>query len=334
MRVMLLGGAGYVGSHTARALARRGYDVVIYDNLSTGYPQFAKGFELITGDIRHRQKLMKVLRGSTAIFHFAAHAYVGESVADPRKYFENNVEGGLCLLNAALDAGVANVVFSSTCATYGCPELVPIADDTVQNPVNPYGVSKLFFEHALRAYDRAYQMRSVALRYFNAAGADESGEIGEIHKREARLLPAALEAVLGERPELQIFGDDYPTPDGTCIRDYVHVCDLAEAHVHALEYLLNGGATTAFNLGTGKGNSVREVLSTVERVTGQAVPMQVAPRRAGDPAVLIADPSRAHRVLKWKAQHDLNDMVRSAWKWMRSDHRRSAQTSSQIAVAG
>lgn len=332
MRVVLLGGAGYVGSHTARALAHRGYEAVIYDNLSTGHPQFAKGFELIIGDIRDRQKLMKLLPGSIAVFHFAAHAYVGESVADPRKYFENNVEGGLCLLNAAVDAGVPNIVFSSTCATYGCPERIPISDDTVQNPVNPYGVSKLFFEHALRSYDRAYQVRSVALRYFNAAGADESGEIGEIHKREARLIPAALEAVLGERPELQIFGDDYPTPDGTCIRDYVHVSDLAEAHVLALEYLLNGGATTVFNLGTGAGNSVREVLSTVERITEQVVPIQIAPRRAGDPAVLIADPSRTHRALKWKAQHGLEDMVRSAWKWMRSEHRRSALSSSQIAM--
>lgn len=333
MRVTLLGGAGYVGSHTARALAHRGYEVVIYDNLSTGHPQFAKGFELITGDIRDPQKLMTVLRGSAAVFHFAAHAYVGESVADPRKYFQNNVEGGLCFLNAAVDAGVPHIVFSSTCATYGCPEQVPITDDTVQNPVNPYGVSKLFFEHALRAYDRAYQLRSVALRYFNAAGADESGEIGEIHKRETRLIPAALQAVLGEQPELQIFGDDYPTPDGTCIRDYVHVSDLAEAHVLSLEYLLKGGATTVFNLGTGKGNSVREVLSAVERITGELVPIRVAPRRAGDPAVLIADPSRTHRVLKWKAQHDLNDMVRSAWKWMLSEQRRSAQTSPQVAIA-
>ena len=333
MRVVLLGGAGYVGSHTARALAHRGYDVVIYDNLSTGHPQFAKGFELITGDIGDRRKLMEALPGSAAVFHFAAHAYVGESVIDPRKYFQNNVEAGLCFLNAAVDAGVPHIVFSSTCATYGCPEQIPISDETVQNPVNPYGVSKLFFEHALRSYDRAYQLRSVALRYFNAAGGDESGDIGEIHKREARLIPAALQAVLGEQQELQIFGDDYPTPDGTCIRDYVHVIDLAEAHVLAVEYLLNGGATTVFNLGTGTGNSVREVLSTVEQITGEVVPIRVVPRRAGDPPVLIADPSRTHRVLKWKAQHDLNDMVRSAWKWMRGEQRRSAQTSSQVAIA-
>ena len=333
MRVVVLGGAGYVGSHTARALSRQGHEAIIYDNLSSGYPQFASGFELIVGDIRDRQKLMKTFRGSRAVFHFAAHAYVGESVVNPRKYFDNNVEGSLCFLNAALDAGIQTIVFSSTCATYGCPETNPISDQTLQNPVNPYGASKLFLEHALRSYDRAYHMRSVALRYFNAAGADDSGEIGEIHKREARLIPAALEAVLGERPELEIFGDDYPTPDGTCIRDYVHVNDLANAHVLALNYLLNGGETTQLNLGTGRGNSVREVLTAVEKVTGQNVPVRTSPRRPGDPPVLVADPARTHRVLNWRADRDLTDIVSSAWKWMLSERRSVAKADSELAAS-
>lgn len=333
MRVVVLGGAGYVGSHTVRALSFQGHEVIVYDNLSSGYPQFANGFELIVGDIRDRLKLMKTLRGCDAVFHFAAHAYVGESVSNPRKYFDNNVEGSLCFLNAALDTAIRKIIFSSTCATYGCPQSNPISDETLQNPINAYGASKLFFEHALRSYDSAYAMRSVALRYFNAAGADDSGEIGEIHKKEARLIPAALEAILGERPELQIFGEDYPTPDGTCVRDYVHVNDLAKAHVLAFEYLLNGGETTAFNLGTGKGNSVREVLTTVEQVTGRKVPAQISPRRPGDPPVLVADPTRVGRVLQWRAAHDLTDIVGSAWKWMLSGQRSAAKTGSELAAS-
>jgi UDP-glucose-4-epimerase GalE len=266
--------------------------------------------------------LQKALRGCDVVLHFAAHAYVGESVIDPRKYFDNNVEGSLSLLNAAVDSGVKNIIFSSTCATYGIPEEVPIADTTVQNPVNPYGASKLFFEHALKAYDQAYGMRSVALRYFNAAGADESGELGEIHKREVRLIPAALEAVIGKRPALQIFGDDYPTPDGTCIRDYVHVNDLAEAHVLALRYLVNGGESTALNLGTGRGHSIRQVLSSIREVTGHDVPCEISPRRAGDPPVLIADPTRSERVLQWKARRDLRAMTSTAWHWIKKNHNR------------
>lgn len=333
MRVLVLGGAGYVGSHTARALARGGHEVTIYDNLSTGYAQFATGFELIVADIRDRQRLLEAMRGRDAVLHFAAHAYVGESVAEPRKYFDNNVEGSLCMLNAALDAGVRNIVFSSTCATYGIPEEIPISDKTIQNPVNPYGASKLFFEHALKAYDRAYGVRSVALRYFNAAGADESGELGEIHKREARLIPAALEAILGERDALQVFGDDYPTPDGTCIRDYIHVSDLAEGHVKALDYLQRGGESTALNLGTGHGYSVREVINSIEEVTGRKVPVRVAPRRPGDPPVLVADPSRTHKVLDWRAQRDLGNIVRTAWKWCANKDRVVVAARRPVAIA-
>jgi UDP-glucose-4-epimerase GalE len=317
MRVLVVGGAGYVGSHTARALARAGHEAVIYDNLSSGYREFANGFELIVGDIRDHSQLDRALsHGCGAVLHFAAHAYVGESVIDPRKYFDNNVGGSLALLNAIVDSGVKKVIFSSTCATYGIPDHVPITDSTVQNPVNPYGASKLFFEHALKAYDRAYGLRSVILRYFNAAGADECGELGEIHKREPRLIPAALGALFGRRPPLKIFGDDYPTPDGTCIRDYVHVNDLAEGHVLALEYLVNGGESAAFNLGTGQGYSIREVMRSIEEVTGRKVPFTIAPRRPGDPPVLIADVSRTQRVLNWRAQRDLRDMVTTAWKWL------------------
>jgi UDP-glucose-4-epimerase GalE len=333
MRVLVLGGAGYVGSHTARALAQRGHRVTIYDNLSTGYAQFAKGFELIVADIRDRERLLDGMRDRDAVLHFAAHAYVGESVAEPRKYFDNNVEGSLSMLNAALDAGIRKIVFSSTCATYGIPEEIPISDQTIQNPVNPYGASKLFFEHALKAYNRAYEIRSVALRYFNAAGADESGELGEIHKREARLIPAALEAILGERDALQVFGDDYPTPDGTCIRDYIHVSDLAEGHVKALDYLERGGESTALNLGTGRGYSVREVVETIEEVTGRKVPLRIAPRRAGDPPALIADPSRTHKVLDWRAQRDLSEIVRTAWKWCANKDRVVAAGARPFATA-
>ena len=335
MLVVVLGGAGYIGSHTARALARLGYGVRVYDNLCTGFPEFAKGFQFTVGDIRDRQTLLHALHGADAVLHFAASAYVGESICHPRKYFSNNVEGGLSVLDAMLDAGVNNIVFSSTCATYGSVKKMPIADDTLQHPVSPYGVSKLFLEQALRAYSMAYGIRFVSLRYFNAAGADESGEIGEVHKHETRIIPAALQAILGERSELEIFGEDYPTPDGTCVRDFVHVNDLAEAHVLALKHLSGGGESTAFNLGTGTGNSVREVLATIREVTGYDVPTCVGPRRPGDPAVLIADPSRSHRILHWKARRDLHEIVGTAWLWMQSEERKRLISASRAsAISG
>ncbi len=318
MRVLVVGGAGYIGSHTARALARAGYQPVIYDNLCNGHKQFVNGFELIVGDIRDHNQLQHALRGCEAVLHFAAHAYVGESVVEPRKYFDNNVGGTFCLLNALLDSGVKKIIFSSTCATYGVPDEMPITDATPQNPVNPYGLSKLFCEHALNSYAKAYDLRSVVLRYFNAAGADDSGELGEIHKRETRLIPAALEALTGERAALQIFGDDYPTPDGTCIRDYIHVNDLAEAHVLALKYLIDDGESTALNLGTGHGYSIREVMRSIKDVTGRDVPFTIAPRRPGDPPVLIADASRTNKLLNWKPQRDLRNMVATAWNWLQN----------------
>jgi UDP-arabinose 4-epimerase len=279
----------------------------------------AQGFELVEGDIADEAKLRPVLARVDAVMHFAAHAYVGESVENPRKYFRNNVLGSLSLLNSVLDAGIRRFVFSSTCAVYGIPDQIPIPEQTPREPVNPYGASKLFFENALEAYSRAYGLRSVRLRYFNAAGADESGEIGEIHDPETHLIPLALAASAANGPELQIYGSDYPTPDGTCLRDYVHVNDLAEAHVRALQHLENGGDSLATNLGTGRGRSVLEVVQAAENATGQPVRRKIGPRRPGDPPVLVADPAKAQSVLGWTAKRNLADIVSSAWTWMQKD---------------
>ena len=316
MIVLVIGGAGYIGSHTARALKRVGHEVIIFDNLSTGFEILASGFELVKGDILDAKALKGALSRVDAIMHFAAHAYVGESVTNPQKYFHNNVEGGLTLLNAALEADVRTIIYSSTCAVYGEVAKVPIAEDIPREPVNPYGVSKLFFEQALEAYGRAYGFRYVSLRYFNAAGADESGEIGELHAPETHLIPLALAAAAGNGPELKVFGGDYPTPDGTCIRDYVHVNDLASAHVKALEHLEAGKNSFAANLGTGTGASVSEVISAVERVTGKPVPRKIVPRRPGDPPALVANPAKAQALLEWKTSRGLLDVVTTAWNWM------------------
>jgi len=316
MRVLVIGGAGYIGSHAARVLRRHGHDVTIYDNLSTGHDFLAQGFELIVGDIADAAKLRAALDRVEAVVHFAAHAYVGESVNDPRKYFRNNVEAALTLLNTAMDAGVRRFVFSSTCAVYGTPSKVLITEDAIRQPINPYGVSKLFFENALEAYDRAYGLRFAALRYFNAAGADESGEIGELHDPEPHLIPLALAATSSGAPPLQIFGTDYPTADGTCIRDYIHVNDLAEAHALALHRLGRGESSFAANLGTGEGHSVFDVVKAVEEATGRHVNFVKGPRRAGDPPALVADPSRAQQLLQWKATRSLRDIVATAWKWL------------------
>lgn len=315
VRVLVTGGAGYIGSHAARVLRREGHEVLIYDNLCTGFEFLARGFELIRGDIADKAKLLPALKRADAVMHFAAHCYVGESVQNPRKYFGNNVESALTLLNSCVDAGVSKFVFSSTCAVYGVPARVPIAEDTPRLPVNPYGVSKMCFERALEAYSHAYGLRYASLRYFNAAGADESGEIGECHDPETHLIPLVLSAAGGSGPPLQIFGDDYPTPDGTCIRDYVHVNDLAEAHLKALQHLSGGGDSIAANLGTGQGHSVMEVVAAVEKVSGQTVPKRIMGRREGDPPALVAEPALAQERLQWKAQRSLSDIVSSAWKW-------------------
>jgi len=318
--VLVIGGAGYIGSHTARALRRAGHEVVIFDNLSTGYEVLARGFELVKGDVLDHAVLARAMARAQAVMHFAAFAYVGESVANPRKYFRNNVEGGLVLLNTALEAGVKTLIFSSTCAVYGEPATVPIEESIPRQPVNPYGVSKLFFEQALEAYGRAYGFRYASLRYFNAAGADESGEIGELHDPETHLIPLALSAAAGRGPELQIFGSDYPTPDGTCVRDYIHVNDLADVHVKALEHLAAGKESLAVNVGTGKGHSVREVIAAVESVSGKSVPHRIGPRRAGDPPELVANPAKAQALLQWRATRSLKEIVSTAWSWMQRQH--------------
>ncbi len=319
MAILVVGGAGYIGSHAARALRRSGYDVVLYDNLSTGFRRLAQGFELVEGDIADEARLRPVLARVDAVMHFAAHAYVGESVDNPRKYFQNNVAAGLSLLNSVLDAGICRFVFSSTCAVYGIPEQIPITEQSPREPVNPYGASKLFFENALEGYSRAYGLRSVRLRYFNAAGADESGGIGELHEPETHLIPLALAASTENGPELQIYGSDYMTADGTCLRDYIHVNDLADAHVRALEYLEAGGDSLAVNLGTGRGHSVLEVVQAVESVTGRRVRRKVGPRRPGDPPVLVADPARAQQALGWTAKRSFADIVSTAWAWDAKD---------------
>lgn len=328
MTVLVTGGAGYIGSHAARVLRREGYDVLIYDNFCTGYEFLTLGFEVIRGDIGDRTKLMPALERVDAVMHFAAHCYVGESVQNPRKYFSNNVESALALLNACVDAGVLRFVFSSTCAVYGIPAKVPITEDTPRLPVNPYGVSKMFFERALEAHSEAYGVRYASLRYFNAAGADESGETGECHDPETHLIPLALAAAAGSGPPLQIFGTDYPTPDGTCIRDYVHVNDLADAHVKALQHLASGGDAIAANLGTGHGHSVMEVVAMVEKIAGKEVPRQIVGRRPGDPPALVANPGLAEKCLHWKAQRSLTDIVSSAWVWWQHQHRPSTAKTS------
>jgi UDP-glucose-4-epimerase GalE len=316
MVVLVVGGAGYIGSHACRALKRAGHQVIVFDNLSTGYEFLAAGFEFIKGDMLDAAALGRVLPRVNAIMHFAAHAYVGESGTNPRKYFRNNVEGGLSLLNAALDAGVKKIIYSSSCAVYGVPVKVPIVEENPRQPVNPYGVTKLIFEEALEAYDPAYGIRYASLRYFNASGADESGEIGESHDPETHLIPLALRAAAGTGPELQVFGTDYPTPDGTCIRDYIHVNDLATAHVKALERLAGGSESFAVNLGTGTGCSVQQVISAIEQATGKKVQRKLGPRRAGDPPELVADPRKAEKLLQWKAERGLREVVQTAWNWM------------------
>jgi UDP-glucose-4-epimerase GalE len=318
LKILVVGGAGYIGSHTAHVLRRAGLEVAIYDNLSTGFEFLAKGFELVVGDIHDGKKLLPAVKQADAVMYFAANHFVGESVINPRKYFRNNVEGGLSLLNTVLDAGKNTVIFSSTCAVYGSPAKMPITEDTPRAPINPYGVTKMFFEQALEAYGTAYGLRYASLRYFNAAGADESGEIGECHDPEPHLIPLALRAAAGHGPELQVYGADYPTPDGTCIRDYTDVVDLAEAHVKALQHLQAGNPSFTLNLGTGEGSSVKEVIATVEEVTGRKVPRKIVPRRPGDPPALVADPTRAQQLLQWKTKRSLRDSVSTAWKWMQS----------------
>lgn len=315
MRVLVTGGSGYVGSHTVRELARAGHEIIVYDNLSTGDRGLSEGFELIEGEISDGNRLAPLLARVGAVLHFAASAYVGESMVDPRKYFRNNVESALKLMDAVLASPVRLFVFSSTCAVYGNPPVCPIDEDSPKDPINPYGATKLFFERVLDAYRVSHGLRYVALRYFNAAGAHENGLLGEIHNPETHLIPLALKAVLGTAQPLTIFGSDFETPDGTCIRDYIHVSDLGEAHTLALQYLIDGGPSVQLNLGTGRGTSVKEIINTFQALTGVQIPHQYGPRRLGDPPMLYANPARAQSVLGWTARRSLDDILRSAWQW-------------------
>jgi len=315
--VLIVGGAGYIGSQTAKAVAAAGLDPVVFDNLVYGHEWAVKWGPLVRGDLADRPLLTDVMKQHRvdAVIHFAAYAYVGESVTNPRKYFGNNVTGSLNLLDAMLDAGVRDVVFSSTCATYGEPQRVPISEDHPQNPVNPYGETKLAVEKMLHWYAQAYGIRYAALRYFNAAGADPDGEVGETHAPETHLIPLAIEASLGAG-ELAIFGTDYPTPDGTAIRDYIHVADLADAHLRALAKLRDGTPALRLNLGTGQGQSVRAVIAAISRVTGKSVRTREVGRRAGDPPALVADARQAGAVLGWKPRYpELDTIVEHAVRW-------------------
>jgi UDP-glucose 4-epimerase len=327
MRVLVTGGAGYIGSHAIRALRRNGHEVRVFDNFSTGHEFAVQGFEVVRGSIGDWKVLIPALRGMDAVMHFAAFINVGESVLSPRRYFENNVRRALNLLDACIDTGVRRFIFSSTAAVYGDPVEVPIPEEAKLHPTNPYGATKLLLEHALEAYRAAYGLQFIALRYFNAAGADANAETGESHDPETHLIPSALMAAAGLRPEMKLFGDDYPTPDGTCVRDYIHVEDLAKAHVLALEHLAKQGESMALNLGTGVGYSNREVLAEVEKVTGKSLPVSVCPRRPGDPPQLIAKSEKAQALLNWKPKHSLHDMVASAWQWLQ-------KSSQQTAISG
>ncbi|WP_321473789.1 UDP-glucose 4-epimerase GalE [uncultured Paludibaculum sp.] len=318
MKILLTGGAGYVGSHAAKALSQAGHEVVVVDNLSRGHRWAVRGAPLEVADLTDEPALRRIFRAHQpeAVMHFAAFAYVGESMAEPGRYFRNNVEGSFTLLRVMLEHDVKDIVFSSTCATYGTPGTLPIREDAPQNPVNPYGESKKMVESALRWYADCHGLRYAALRYFNAAGDDPDGEIGECHRPETHLIPSIIETALGQRAALRIFGDDFPTPDGTCQRDYVHVCDLATAHLLALQRLRARGGTLQVNLGTGQAISVHQMVRMVEQVSGRRIPVHIAARRDGDPAALVADPSRAAEQLGWQPRHSsLEEIVGTAWAW-------------------
>jgi len=319
--LLVTGGAGYIGSHTVKLLKSLGHKVVVLDNFVFGHRDAIVSDEVIlvdgnVGDAALLDQLFSEHKFD-AVIHFAAFAYVGESVENPLKYYRNNTAEPLTLIQAMVDHNCKAFIFSSTCATYGTPEIIPISEAETQKPINAYGRSKYFLEGVLQDCDIAHGIKSVFLRYFNASGCDPDGEIGEDHNPETHLIPLVLQAITGERDKLTVFGTDYPTPDGTCIRDYIHVVDLASAHEKALGYLLGGGDTIACNLGTGNGFSVKQIIETAEAVTGKKVPVEYGDRRAGDPAELIADPSRAKEVLGWEAQHkDPQAHIESAWAWI------------------
>ncbi|MEZ5946296.1 MAG: UDP-glucose 4-epimerase GalE [Hyphomonas sp.] len=325
--VFVTGGAGYVGSHCCKAFADAGWNVVVYDNLSRGWPEFAQWGPLIEGDINDLDALTRSMQATRpdAVAHFAALAYVGESVEDPALYYKTNVIGTLNILTAMRAAGVRDLVFSSTCATYGPPVYMPIDERHPQAPINPYGSTKLIAEWMMRDHSAAYDFRYVALRYFNAAGADPSGTIGERHEPETHVIPLALRGAGRDDYVFNILGTDYDTPDGTAVRDYIHVADLASAHLKALDYLRDGGESTMINLGTGHGTSVKEIHAAVEAVTGCKVEAKPSPRRPGDPSRLVADPAKALQLLGWKAERsDVTTIIQDAWTWHLAETERAA----------
>lgn len=324
--VLVTGGAGYIGSHAVLALQKSGYEVVVLDNLEYGHPEIVKdvlGVELIVGDTNDRQLLDQLFsqKAIAAVMHFAAYIAVGESVQEPGKYYRNNVCGTLTLLEAMTAAGINKIVFSSTCAIYGMPQTIPMSEDHPHNPLSPYAASKEMVEEILADFDRAYGLKSVIFRYFNASGADPSGGLGEDHQPETHLIPLALLTALGRRKALSIFGTDYDTPDGTAVRDYIHVNDLADAHVLGLKYLLDGGKSEIFNLGNGNGFSVREVIETARQITGRAIEAVETERRAGDAPILVGSSEKARRLLGWQPHYaDLSQIIADAWRWHQTRH--------------
>ncbi|ABR30286.1 UDP-galactose-4-epimerase [Thermosipho melanesiensis] len=319
MNVLVAGGAGYIGSHVCKKLNEKGYHVIVIDNLSNGHKEFAKYGEFILGDISDK-KLLEIVFSNyhiDAVMHFCAYIEVGESVVNPHKYYENNVSSTLVLLHSMLKHNIKKFIFSSTAAIYGLPNKIPIKEDAPKNPINPYGKSKYMVEEILDDFDKAYGLKSIRFRYFNAAGADESGEIGEAHNPETHLIPLILDAAMGRRESIKIFGTDYDTKDGTCIRDFVHVNDLADAHIKGLEYLLSENKTDYFNLGSGEGFSVKEVIEKVKEITNVDFKVEETDRRPGDPAYLIADNKKAKDILSWKINYSLEDIIKTAWNWHR-----------------
>lgn len=324
--ILVTGGAGYIGSHAVLALQKAGYDVIVLDNLVYGHRDIAESalkVELVVGDTNDRPLLdhLFATRNIAAVIHFAAYAYVGESVSDPAKYYRNNVIGTLTLLEAMVAANIKKLVFSSTCATYGVPKTVPIPEDHPQEPINPYGMTKLMVEKILADFDVAHQFKSVCFRYFNAAGADPDGRLGEDHDPETHLIPLVLQTAMGIREAIAVFGTDYPTTDGTCIRDYIHVTDLATAHVLGLEYLLQGNDSEVFNLGNGSGFSVKEVIEAAKEVTGREIKVVERDRRPGDPPALVGSAEKAQRILGWRSQYaDIQQILTHAWNWHQKRH--------------
>jgi UDP-glucose 4-epimerase len=324
--ILVTGGAGYIGAHAVKALEQKGFNVIVLDNLVYGHQELVNAnlkAKVVVGDISDRQMLGQLFSTTKidAVMHFAAFAYVGESVSDPAKYYQNNVVGTLALLDTMREHGIKNFIFSSTCATYGNPVRIPIDENHPQQPINPYGAGKFMVERALQDYDPAYGMKSVIFRYFNAAGADPDGQFGEDHNPETHLIPLILQAAAGKRKAISVFGTDYDTPDGTCIRDYIHVTDLAQAHVLGLEYLLEHQVSQVFNLGNGNGFSVKEVIDTARKVTGKEIAVEECPRRAGDPASLIGSSDKARQMLGWQPQYaDLKAIVEHAWNWHQKRH--------------